>query len=107
MLLSKTFNQPSEGYVSFYCPACDLPHTVPITLGMPHAWTWNGDSIKPTLRPSLLSRVTAYEHKDERFKDGDKILCHCWVTDGKIEYLGDSTHAYANQTIDIPDYPYI
>jgi hypothetical protein len=29
-------------------------------------------------------------------------VCHSFVTDGRIQFLGDCTHALANQTFDLP-----
>lgn len=56
-------------------------------------WTWNGDTEKPTLRPSLLSKPG----------DGNSIICHSWVNDGQAQFLNDSTHELAGQTIDLLD----
>lgn len=53
-------------------------------------WTWNGSVDKPTLKPSILTR-------------GHDFTCHSWVTDGKIQFLGDCTHEFANRTLDLLD----
>ena len=29
--------------------------------------------------------------------------CHSFVTDGRIQFLSDCTHALAGQTVDLPD----
>ena len=52
-------------------------------------WTWNGDVDRPTLKPSI------------RTSDGQGTVCHTWITDGKVIFLGDSTHEFANQTLDL------
>jgi hypothetical protein len=31
--------------------------------------------------------------------------CHSFVRNGRIEFLGDCTHALASQTVDLPDLP--
>jgi hypothetical protein len=31
------------------------------------------------------------------------LLCHTFVTDGQIQYLGDCTHALAGQTVDLQE----
>ena len=36
--------------------------------------------------------------------DIGRPLCHSHVTDGKITYCGDSTHGYAGQTLELPDF---
>lgn len=33
-------------------------------------------------------------------------LCHSFVTDGRIQFLTDSTHELAGQTVDLPEWPY-
>jgi Family of unknown function (DUF6527) len=53
-----------------------------------HPWTWNGDTEKPTLRPSILSRAKG-------------LRCHTFVTDGKAIFLEDCSHALAGKTIDL------
>lgn len=30
--------------------------------------------------------------------------CHSFVTDGRIQFLGDCTHSLAGQTVDLPDW---
>ena len=30
-------------------------------------------------------------------------VCHSFVTDGRIQFLNDCTHALAGQTVDLPD----
>ncbi len=49
-------------------------------------WTWNGDTEKPTLKPSILSRVS------------EELVCHSFVNDGEICFLADCTHELAGQT---------
>jgi len=53
-----------------------------------------GSYDKPTFQPSLLI------NKD---KQGDYPLCHTFITDGKIQFLVDCTHALAGQTIEMED----
>lgn len=60
-------------------------------------WTYNGDPIKPTFQPSI--KVT-YE------TPGATRICHSFVTDGRIQFLTDSTHALAGQTVDLPPWPH-
>ena len=74
-----------------WCPGCEAVHGVRTS---PAGWTWNGDLVKPTLSPSLLTT------------DGMGTVCHCFVRDGRIEFLNDSTHALAGKTVDLPPWPY-
>lgn len=55
-------------------------------------WAWNGDTEKPTLSPSILTTCNVQR-------------CHCFVRDGVIEYLSDSTHEFAGQNIPLRDHP--
>lgn len=70
------------------------PHTAPMSAG----WGFNGDLERPTLTPSVLSTCTlGPEHTP--------FACHSFVTDGRIQFLGDCTHPLANQTVDLPELP--
>lgn len=61
-------------------------------------WTWNGSIEAPTLRPSVLTR---WEAGDGNGNPGPNIVCHSWVTDGMVEFLSDSTHSLAGQTVEL------
>ena len=78
-----------HGYM-FYCPGCDRPHVVDLK------WECNGDIERPTIRPSVL----VHAHDDI---PNPQPQCHSFVTDGQIQFLGDSTHALAGQTVELPD----
>ncbi len=54
-------------------------------------WTWNGDTEKPTLRPSVLN--------DFRKHDPAGLVHHIWITDGNVVYLDDCTFELAGQTL--------
>jgi len=58
-------------------------------------WTWNGDLVRPTFSPSLL---VTWEWGEERTKK----VCHSFIRDGRIQFLGDCTHAQAGRTVDLP-----
>ena len=100
-------NGPAGAYRTFWCPGCEDAHVVPIadTGGAP-CWTWNGSSEKPTFQPSLLVRYPANPDADEEFKEWrTERVCHSFITDGQIQFLGDCTHALAGQTVPIPAWP--
>lgn len=83
------------GY-SFECPGCKDTHRIP-TVG-DHPWGFNGSLERPTFTPSILVR--------SRFKEDGAMrdfCCHSFVRDGRIEFLGDCTHALAGQTVDLPE----
>ena len=81
----------------FHCPGCEGEHVI-TTLPYPNGWTFNGDVERPTFSPSVLV------HEVKR-PDGTTFSprCHSFVTDGRIQFLGDSQHALAGQTVDLPD----
>lgn len=92
--------------VGFWCPGCDGLHAVKVQqdAATPHpCWTYNGNPEKPTFTPSIL--VTSGRRVDPAYvaEEGDPPeVCHSFVTDGRIQFLGDCTHALAGQTVDLP-----
>lgn len=54
-------------------------------------WTWNGDTEKPTLKPSILND----------FRPHDPLVCHTFITDGQVIFLDDCTHSLAGKTLDL------
>lgn len=90
--------------LAFHCPGCDSQHVCSVT--GPSPWQWNGSLDRPTLSPSVL---ITYNGADAGRDRGDGRLappavCHSFVADGRIQFLGDCTHALAGQTVDIPDW---
>jgi hypothetical protein len=90
--MPRILRQASDGDIlMFFCPGCEHGHQVTVNgkrneVGA--TWTFNGNMEKPTFTPSLLIPGQ----------------CHSFVTDGRIQFLGDSKHKLANQTVDIPDW---
>lgn len=88
--------EPQEAdHVMLRMEGCHPDRIIPVILkgsrsesGRQPVWSWNGDTEKPTLKPSILTRGG---------RDG-KDVCHTWVNDGMVHYLGDSTHEFAGQT---------
>lgn len=82
----------SSGWAVFHCPGCECGHRFLVRPNPQYAdkpvWRWNGSEDSPTLTPSL----------------NYVGVCHSFVTDGKIQFLGDSTHKLAGQTGEIPDW---
>jgi hypothetical protein len=114
-LLSPILAHVEPGMVEFRCPGCRHTHAINITpdAGRP-CWTYNGNPDAPTFNPSILVRGKQtvqddnYEWTGEWVTGPDgkalDLVCHSFVVDGRIQYLGDCTHALANQTIDLPAY---
>lgn len=92
------------------CPGCESgAHVLPVAwlppgmaesphvAGKPH-WSFDGNLERPTLNPSILARC---EYGDGR----PPMVCHSFVRAGRIEFLGDCTHALAGQTVDLGEFP--
>lgn len=97
--------------VAFDCPGCKMTHVVnvekhPKLSG--HVWGWNGSMERPTFTPSLLVRsghhVTGQSTADcNACSEGlECVVCHSFVVDGYIRFLGDCTHALKNQNVELP-----
>lgn len=91
--------QVRDEIARFYCPGCKGDHWVNIEDAWP-VWTFNGDTEKPTLHPSV---VVTYNGEDADQEGCQPSRCHSWVRDGQIEFLSDCTHALAGQTVELPD----
>jgi hypothetical protein len=97
---------------TFWCPGCKCGHAVWVekanSLGA--RWTFNGDMERPTFEPSLLIRweewtppVTAENFEVWKRQPWEQKrmakVCHSFIRDGKIQFLGDCTHSLAGQTV--------
>lgn len=116
--------------IQFHCPGCNDEHGVRVTTppagyelrepSPPHpCWTWNGNLDLPTFSPSVLVTRGHFCHNppvpgncacdfQERFPDEEPwawpcTRCHSFVRDGRIQFLPDSTHKLAGQTVDLPE----
>jgi hypothetical protein len=97
------------------CPACGNGHRLSES-----GWKFNDDLDEPTFSPSLLVRSTDLPAPDPvtddfaRGEDGEYLvddqgrllgakdrICHSFIRDGWIEFLGDSTHELAGQTVEL------
>lgn len=88
-------HRDTRGALLFDCPCGSLHVIYPegCNIEQRPRWQWNGSLDAPTLRPSLLVMWT--EHGVEK-------RCHSFITDGRIEFCGDSTHGLVGQTVEIP-----
>ena len=109
------------GHLGFHCPGCDEMHVIAVGEGSGPRWGFNGDYERPTFTPSVLVRgvrspsggeeMTLEEEAeyDEIAKGGTAAVfasrfgsvCHSFVTDGQIQFLGDCSHALAGQTVSL------
>lgn len=74
-----------------WCPGCNGWHMIPIEkrnhLGA--VWGWDGDVEKPTVSPSV--NIVG--------------VCHYFLSEGVIEFCGDSRHALSGQKVPLPKIP--
>lgn len=103
---------------AIYCPGCKERHV------LDDRWKFNGDVERPSFGPvkpgTPHSLAIRSGHFARAHKPGDTCwcdwakehgepppfecsVCHTYITDGKIQYLADCTHALVGQTVDLPD----
>lgn len=89
----------------FRCPGCreallasdltlepeDLDHLCTHVVNVRDVHAFNGNPDRPTFSPSIMAPVASGH------------ICHSYVTDGRIQYLGDSTHPLSGSTVDLPE----
>lgn len=123
--LGAKLRQGEDGLVMFKCPGCNKSHGVHVGEGAGPRWGFNGDGDRPTFTPSVLVRNGHHvpnwrdryppgaeascwcTYNAEHPEDPDPFtcgVCHSFVTDGQIQFLGDCTHALAGQTVPLPDW---
>lgn len=95
-----------DNRLAFWCPGCNAPHQIAHGAGKGPRWGWNGRSDAPTFTPSVLVTYHANPDAANEFAEWRVARrCHTFVTDGRIQYLGDCTHALAGQTINMVAWP--
>ena len=72
-----------------------MVHGISTVSGPGPCWGYNGNAELPTFTPSVLVRYN--------WSDGPRV-CHSFVTDGRILFLGDCKHKLAGQTVDLPEW---
>lgn len=94
--------QQREELLTFCCPGCNAKHSIQVGSDFGPNWSWNGSLERPTFQPSVL---VTYNGADAGRDGAPPAVCHSFVTDGRIQYLGDCTHELAGQTADLPPWP--
>lgn len=103
--LSSLLRNVQDGGLMFWCPGCGCAHMIKTGDGNGPRWNWNGDAERPTFSPSILVTYQANPDADEDHKEWrSERRCHSYVTDGRIQFLSDSTHALAGKTVDMVDW---
>lgn len=75
---------------AYFCKGCGYEHVFGLKSEGGHH-DFNMDLDKPTVSPSLLQNFDP------------KNICHSFMKDGFIQYLGDCHHDLKNQTIELPE----
>jgi hypothetical protein len=106
-----------DGKVAFWCPACKTAHALTMRSATGDGWGYDDNEDIPTFTPSVLTQSGHYVpgHQGECWCSYEGRMgepapfacmnCHLFVTNGRILYLRDSSHALAGQTVDLPDFP--
>lgn len=117
-LLSPILADYGPDMVAFWCPGCRCNHPLRVgPAGHGAAWGYNSDPERPTFTPSVLVRSghhigggqpgdcwCDFTARTGQHADFECIVCHSFVADGRIQFLTDSTHALAGQTVDLPPF---
>lgn len=116
--LSDVLISRQEGKLSFWCPGCQEEHQINYGETGGPQWSWNGNEVKPTFTPSVLVRSGHYAggkegegcwctYNKQHPEDANMFCnrCHTYVTDGRIRFLSDCSHALAGQTVDMVPFP--
>lgn len=77
----------------FHCPGCECGHLIQVNKppgNKQASWDWDGNAEAPTFSPSIF----VDPHGEAK--------CHSFVRNGQIEFLPDSHHALAGQTVPLP-----
>lgn len=115
--LSPKLRSVACGGLIFHCPGCNEKHVVSVGAGAGPRWGYNDNPDSPTFTPSILVQSGHYvdgnttncwcayiaQHPDDQYPI-HCMTCHSFVTDGRIQFLADCTHALAGQTVDLPDW---
>ena len=83
-----------SGMYQFYCPGCECYHFIRTNKNETPCWEFNGDVDKPTVSPSILVRFPY---------GGENHVCHSFIREGKIQFLGDCTHRLADKTVELQE----
>jgi hypothetical protein len=101
-ILNGTTGEPLGHHLLMWCPGCDSLHQVDYTgpdgVVPQVCWTFDGNLDAPTVSPSLLVRWNSGPGTPEH-------VCHSFIVAGRWQFLSDSTHPLAGQTIPLPRLP--
>lgn len=117
--LSSKLRNMENNQIGYWCPGCNQMHGIQYG-DTGDTWDWNGDVNSPTFSPSVLVTSGHYlpgrdpeqscwcvfnANRPAEEKSFECRICHCFVRDGMIQFLPDSTHHLSGQTVPMPDLP--
>jgi len=97
------------GGFGHWCPGCGHQHE--INVDRPNSsnakWSFDGNVQQPTFTPSVNIRWGRFADPTYVPEEGHDHsgICHYTITQGKIQFHGDCTHALKGQLVDLPDLP--
>lgn len=96
-----------DTHYAFFCVPCGSPHVVKTGPKDSPRWGYNDNPCRPTFTPSVLVRTGSAVDPTFVWEEGDPPrICHSFVTDGMIQYLGDCDHELKGQTVPLAEWPY-
>lgn len=88
-----------NGDTAFRCPGCGLIHV------LDGRWTFNGSYELPTFGPAFDEKGKPSPYSLlVHHGPGGKEVCHSYIENGRIQFLGDCTHAMKGQAVDLPEW---
>lgn len=96
--------------LAIWCPGCGLDdgpglHMIPVESHSGPWWQWNGDLVNVTLEPSVKTEWANPELPMVHEHPRGQFVCHSFLRDGQWQFLADSTHALAGQTVPMTPLP--
>lgn len=113
-VLGRKLKDYGNGHVAFECPGCGQTHALRVEGDQRPRWDYNGNPDAPTFRPSIKAMTGHYVGgqkqppdcpmcNDRDFEHSPCGVCHFFVADGVIDFLGDCTHSLAGQKVPMAD----
>jgi hypothetical protein len=114
--ISRFLRSVEGGRLGYWCQGCEQMHHVIVEGEKQPKWGYNGNPDAPTFTPSVLYqrdmwvppvtpeniaqwKAAPWEQRQEH------QVCHTFITNGMVQFLGDCTHALAGQTLALPELP--
>lgn len=97
--VKSTYGGVERKAIAHWCPGCRHAHTIWTLNPSRPEWQWDGNVETPTVSPSIRIFTPAHDGEPERTN------CHYFLKSGNIEFCSDSDHAFAGQTVPLPDLP--